>query len=111
MFEKAIRGTGENRELEGLGTAPTLHMELSLVRPDGSRIERRVGFVQCVVGAAPGKRKAQQLVLYRVGLIDGQPCMVLSGKANSDVYKVVWEAWADGMRRAERRRSYKMKAR
>lgn len=51
--------------------------------------------VHTVAGIFP-----EAMALYRVGLVAGEPRIVLRGKLNSRIYEVVWESWPDLQRRA-----------
>ncbi len=54
-----------------------------------------VAFVHTVAG-----NLKDGLALYRVGLVAGEPRIVLRGQINSRRYEVLWESWQDGWRRA-----------
>ena len=96
--ERAILRIGETRPVAGAATEPfTFTIQLAKPKDDGSFAAnfQAVAFVHTVAGNIE-----DGLALYRVGLVAGEPRIVLRGQINSRRYEVLWESWQDGWRRA-----------
>lgn len=96
--ERAIERVGETRPVFGAATEPfTFTIQLAKQRDDGTFAAnfQEVAFVHTVAG-----NLKDGVALYRVGLVAGEPRIVLRGKMNSRRYEVLWESWQDGWRRA-----------
>lgn len=96
--ERAIQRVGETRPVFGAATEPfTFTIQLAKQKDDGTFDAnfQAVAFVHTVVGNIN-----DGVALYRVGLVAGEPRIVLRGKMNSRRYEVLWESWEDGWRRA-----------
>jgi len=96
--ERAILRIGETRPVAGAATDPfTFTIQLAKQKDDGSFAAnfQEVAFVHTVVG-----NLKDGVALYRVGLVAGEPRIVLRGKMNSRRYEVLWEAWPESWRRA-----------
>lgn len=96
--ERAILRVGETRPVAGAATEPfKFTIQLAQPKDDGtfSANFQEVAMVHTVVG-----NLQDGVVLYRVGLVAGEPRIVLRGKLYSRRYEVVWETWPDNQRRA-----------
>ncbi|MCK6445515.1 MAG: FxLYD domain-containing protein [Planctomycetes bacterium] len=96
--ERAILRVGETRPVAGAATEPfPFTVQLAREKSDGTfeASFQEVAFVHTVAG-----NLKDGLALYRVGLVGGQPRIVMRGKMNSRRYEVLWESWQDGWRRA-----------
>lgn len=96
--ERAILRIGETRPVAGAATEPfTFTIQLAKQKDDGTFAAnfQEVAFVHTVVG-----NLKDGVALYRVGLVAGEPRIVLRGKMNSRRYEVLWEAWPENWRRA-----------
>jgi len=96
--ERAILRIGETRPVAGAATEPfRFTIQLAKPKDDGTFAAnfQEVAFVHTVAG-----NLKDGVALYRVGLVAGEPRIVLRGKMNSRRYEVLWESWQDGWRRA-----------
>ncbi|MFN9787324.1 MAG: FxLYD domain-containing protein [Planctomycetia bacterium] len=96
--ERAILRIGETRPVAGAATEPfTFTIQLAKPEDDGTFTAnfQEIAFVHTVAG-----NLKDGVALYRVGLVEGEPRIVLRGQMNSRRYEVLWESWQDGWRRA-----------
>jgi len=96
--ERAIERVGETRPVFGAATEPfSFTIQLAKQKEDGTFAAnfQEVAFVHTVAG-----NLKDCVALYRVGLVAGEPRIVLRGKMNSRRYAVLWEAWPENWRRA-----------
>jgi len=97
-IEHAIQATGEQRAIAGAATDPfSFSIELHRPKADGTFewMLQETSFVHCVAG-----NMYTGVALYRVGLVAGEPRIVVRGALRSKSYEVVWESWPDGLSRA-----------
>ena len=98
LVERAILRIGETRPVAGAATEPfAFSIQLAKPKDDGTFTAhfQEVAFVHTIVGNI-----VDGVALYRVGLVAGEPRIVLRGKMNSRRYEALWESWPENWRRA-----------